>query len=311
MRSGHLDLSRIEILVLDEADRMLDMGFLPDIKRILAKLPAKRQNLLFSATFSDPIRELASRLLDRPELIEVAPRNSTAENVDQCFYRVERDLKPALLAQLIQHGSWSQVLVFTRTKHGADRLARRLQRDGITTAAIHGNKSQNARTRALDDLKQNRVRVLVATDIAARGLDIQGLPHVVNFDMPHVPEDYVHRIGRTARAGASGQAVSLVGSEERKLLRDIERLLGAAVREERLEGFASAGAPSGFRGGERASETPRSPASRHRSAAVPPPHVVDGAAPARTEVRSEGERTGPAPGRLRPARRRRSLAGAR
>ena len=220
-----LDLSKVEILVLDEADRMLDMGFIRDIRRILALLPHRRQNLLFSATFSDDIRKLAAGLLKNPETIDVAPRNSTVDLISQRVYQVDKGHKRELLSHLIGSGNWQQVLVFTRTKHGANRLSEQLQRDGIQSTAIHGNKTQGARTRALADFKNNRVRVLVATDIAARGLDIDQLPHVVNFELPHVPEDYVHRIGRTGRAGSSGEAVSLVCSEERGLLRDIERLL--------------------------------------------------------------------------------------
>ena len=225
-----VDLGQVEILVLDEADRMLDMGFIHDIKRVLAQLPRKRQNLLFSATFSDPIRAFAESLLHRPARIDVAPRNSAVETVSQAVYHVERDLKTELLAELAHAGGWSQVLVFSRTKHGANKLARKLEQQGLTAAAIHGNKSQSARLRALADFKSGAVRVLVATDIAARGLDIDGLPHVVNFDLPHVAEDYVHRIGRTGRAGSSGEAVSLVSAEERPLLRAIERLIGQRLQ---------------------------------------------------------------------------------
>lgn len=220
-----INLSHVEILVLDEGDRMLDMGFIRDIRRILSLLPQRRQNLLFSATFSDDIRKLAAGLLKNPETIDVAPRNATVESISQRVYQVDKGHKRELLAHLIKSGNWGQVLVFARTKHGANRLCEQLQRDGINSTAIHGNKTQGARTRALADFKQNRVQVLVATDIAARGLDIDQLPHVVNYELPNVPEDYVHRIGRTGRAGSSGEAVSLVSGDERGLLKDIERLL--------------------------------------------------------------------------------------
>ncbi len=232
-----IDLGQVEILVLDEADRMLDMGFIHDIKRVLALLPRRRQNLLFSATFSDSIKTLADRLLNRPRRIEVARRNSPAEKVDQIVYRVDRDRKTALLAELIHRGGWEQVLVFTRTKHGANKLVQKLDRAHVTAVAMHGNKSQSARVRALTSFKQGGVRVLVATDIAARGLDIDSLPHVVNFELPNVAEDYVHRIGRTGRAGASGEAVSLVCVDEARLLRDIEKLLGRKLPARELAGF--------------------------------------------------------------------------
>ncbi len=220
-----IDLSQVEILVLDEADRMLDMGFIHDIKRVLALLPKKRQNLLFSATFSNEIKKLADGLLNAPRMIEVARRNATAEGVSQTIHPVDSKRKRELLSYLITSESWKQVLVFTRTKHAANRLSLQLETDGISSAAIHGNKSQGARTKALADFKQGSVRVLVATDIAARGIDIDQLPYVVNFDLPNVPEDYVHRIGRTGRAGNNGKAVSLVCIDEHKLLQDIERLL--------------------------------------------------------------------------------------
>jgi ATP-dependent RNA helicase RhlE len=222
---GTLDLSAIEILVLDEADRMLDMGFIHDIRKVLALLPKRRQNLLFSATYSNEIKRLADNLLDRPQLIEVAKRNITADNVTHHVYRVDKDGKRDLLIHLINEGQWHQVLVFSRTKHGANRLAEQLVRAGIEAAAIHGNKSQTARTRALAGFKEGKVRVLVATDIAARGLDIERLPYVVNYELPNVPEDYVHRIGRTGRAGETGAALSLVAPDEVKFLRDIQRLL--------------------------------------------------------------------------------------
>ena len=220
-----VDLSQVEILVLDEADRMLDMGFIRDIRKILALLPKTRQNLLFSATFSDEIKQLSDGLLNSPALIEVARRNTAAELVSQVVHPVDRERKRELLSFLIGSNGWKQVLVFTRTKHGANRLAEQLQRDGIGATAIHGNKSQGARTRALAEFKQGAVQVLVATDIAARGLDIDQLPHVVNFELPSVPEDYVHRIGRTGRAGNEGEALSLVCVDENGLLKDIERLL--------------------------------------------------------------------------------------
>jgi ATP-dependent RNA helicase RhlE len=218
-------LDNIEILVLDEADRMLDMGFIHDIRRVLAKLPPRRQNLLFSATFSDEIKALAEKLLHNPLEVEVARRNTASEQVTQHVHFVDKKRKRELLSQMIGQGNWQQVLVFTRTKHGANHLAEQLNKDGIRSAAIHGNKSQGARTRALADFKSGDIRVLVATDIAARGLDIEELPHVVNYELPNVPEDYVHRIGRTGRAAATGEALSLVCVDEHKLLRDIERLL--------------------------------------------------------------------------------------
>jgi ATP-dependent RNA helicase RhlE len=223
------DLSKIGVLVLDEADRMLDMGFIHDIRRIIKLLPPKRQNLLFSATYSDDIRALAERLLHDPLSIQVAPRNAPIELVEQRAYRVPKDHKRHLLVHLIQEGGWPQALVFTRTKHGANRLAQQLEGAGIRAAAIHGNKSQAARVKALELFKRGQVTALVATEVAARGLDIKELPYVVNYELPNVPEDYVHRIGRTGRAGALGQAISLVSSDETGLLRDIERVLRRAV----------------------------------------------------------------------------------
>ncbi|MFB4392455.1 MULTISPECIES: DEAD/DEAH box helicase [unclassified Pseudomonas] len=234
---GSVDLSKVEILVLDEADRMLDMGFIHDVKKVLSRLPAKRQNLLFSATFSKDITDLADKLLHNPERIEVTPPNTTVERIEQRVYRLAASHKRALLAHLITLGAWEQVLVFTRTKHGANRLAEYLEKHGLTAAAIHGNKSQNARTKALADFKANSVRVLVATDIAARGLDIDQLPHVVNFELPNVEEDYVHRIGRTGRAGRSGEAISLVAPDEEKLLKSIERVTRQKIPDGDLMGF--------------------------------------------------------------------------
>ncbi|MEW6677655.1 MAG: DEAD/DEAH box helicase [Pseudomonadota bacterium] len=232
-----LDLSGVQILVLDEADRMLDMGFVHDIKKVLALLPKQRQNLLFSATFSDEIKALADRLLNNPALIEVARRNATADTVAQKVYSVDRDKKRQLLTHLIQEHNWFQVLVFTRTKHGANRLAEQLGKDGISAMAIHGNKSQAARTRALSEFKKGDLQVLVATDIAARGIDISELPHVVNYELPNVPEDYVHRIGRTGRAGAEGEALSLVCVDELDYLRSIERLIKRQIPKEVVAGF--------------------------------------------------------------------------
>jgi len=232
-----VDLSHIEILVLDEADRMLDMGFIRDIKRILAVLPKRRQNLLFSATFSEEIKTLADSLLNAPAMIEVARRNSTVEIISQKVHPVDRDKKRELLAHLINSNGWHQVLVFTRTKHGANNLAEYLNKNRITALAIHGNKSQGARTRALAEFKEGSLQVLCATDIAARGIDIDQLPHVVNYDLPNVPEDYVHRIGRTGRAGASGEAISLVCVDEHAFLRDIERLIKRDIPKEVISGF--------------------------------------------------------------------------
>ena len=232
-----IDLSRVEILVLDEADRMLDMGFIRDIRKVLAVLPPRRQNLLFSATFSDEIRRLADGLLDNPASVQVTPRNTPTELVTQVVHMVDRERKRELLSHLIKTGRIDQALVFTRTKHGANRLAQQLERDGILATAIHGNKSQPQRVRALADFKAGRFAVLVATEVAARGLDIEALPHVVNFELPMVPEDYVHRIGRTGRAGVDGDAVSLVCVDELKLLNDIERVLGRGIPRETIPGF--------------------------------------------------------------------------
>lgn len=237
MQQGTIDLSRVELLVLDEADRMLDMGFIRDIRKVLKVLPDERQNLLFSATFSDDIRRLAKDLLNEPVEIEVAQRNKPADRVHQLVHPVDKRRKRQLLSERIRKEDWRQVLVFTRTKRGANRLAEQLAGDGIAAAAIHGNKSQGARTRALADFKSGQIRVLVATDIAARGLDIDKLPYVVNYELPFVPEDYVHRIGRTARAGEKGNAISLVCIDERSLLEGIETMLGSKIEQQVRKGF--------------------------------------------------------------------------
>jgi|TARA_B110000902_G_scaffold219268_2_gene253530 ATP-dependent RNA helicase RhlE len=234
---GFISLRDIEFLVLDEADRMLDMGFLRDIKKIMSMMPEKRQNLLFSATFSRDIRKLANGILNNPVTVEATPENSTAERVEQVAYRCDAKRKTELITKLIWDGNWHQVLVFTRTKHGANRLTEKLNKANITAAAIHGNKSQGARTRALSGFKAKEVSVLVATDIAARGLDIPLLPFVINFELPNVPEDYVHRIGRTGRAGAEGVAISLVSADEAEYVRGIEKLLGMPLPSMTIEGF--------------------------------------------------------------------------
>jgi len=285
VRNRNIDLSGVEMLVLDEADRMLDMGFIRDIRKILNELPRQRQNLLFSATFPKEIRKLANDLLNAPIEIQVAPGNKTADRVEQLVHPVDKKRKRELLSHRIGQQNWQQVLVFTRTKHGANKLCEQLIGDGIRSTAIHGNKSQGARTKALADFKAGKVRVLVATDIAARGLDIDKLPHVVNFELPAVPEDYVHRIGRTARAGESGQAISLVSIDERNLLRAIERLLKRDIPREVIPGYEpdpsikaepftngrsqrpAGRRPHGRNGGARAGGAPRpGGAPRNRSA---------------------------------------------
>ncbi|MCF7985579.1 MAG: DEAD/DEAH box helicase [Thiohalocapsa sp.] len=295
---GNIDLSGIELFVLDEADRMLDMGFIHDIRRVIKLIPRERQTLLFSATYSREIEQLAKGLLKNPEQIEVARRNTAAERVDQIVHPVAREHKRDLLSHLIRKGEWQQVLVFTRTKHGANRLAQQLERDGITAAAIHGNKSQGARTRALAEFKSGAVRALVATDIAARGLDIDRLPHVVNFELPNVPEDYVHRIGRTGRAGSDGVAVSLVSGDERGLLAGIERVLGRRIEQQRIDGFeiterepvvdaprrnGASQAPGGARSG-----APRKHHARSRSDGREPVAARDGAPHHRGRGRNAG-----------------------
>ena len=232
-----LDLTKIEFFILDEADRMLDMGFINDIKKVLAILPKERQNLLFSATFSEDIKKLADNLLNSPVLIEVAKANSTSHKVEQVVHHVDRERKKELLLHLVHKNNWKQVLVFTRTKHGANKLSEALVKDGITSAAIHGNKSQGARTKALDDFKSGNVRVLVATDIAARGIDIDQLPHVINFELPNIAEDYVHRIGRTGRAGNTGDAISLVCVDEHDYLWGIEKLIKEKIKKVEILGF--------------------------------------------------------------------------
>ena len=263
---GAADLRAVRHFVLDEADRMLDMGFIRDIRRIAALLPQARQTLLFSATYSEPIRALAASLLRDPVTIEVAPRNATADRVEQQVYRVPKEHKRHLLARLIRDGNWHQVLVFTRTKHGANRLAQQLEASGIRTAAIHGNKSQGARVRALADFKAGQVTALIATEVAARGLDIKELPRVVNYELPNVPEDYVHRIGRTARAGAAGCALSLVSPDELPLLRDVEKVLRRSIPVATTPAFeVSAHEATSARPAPARHAVPRSEPRRHRS----------------------------------------------
>jgi ATP-dependent RNA helicase RhlE len=301
-----IDLSAVEILVLDEADRMLDMGFIRDIRKVLALLPTRRQNLLFSATFSNEIRSLAAGLLDEPASVQVTPRNTPSELVSQVVHPVDRERKRELLSHLVKSGVIYQALVFTRTKHGANRLAQQLERDGIPATAIHGNKSQPQRVRALADFKANRYAILVATEVAARGLDIDSLPHVVNFELPMVPEDYVHRIGRTGRAGVDGQAVSLVCVDEERLLRDIEKVLGRSIPTEVIAGFE----PDPrirpepiLRGGLGGARPPRGPRPQGAPAGASRPSR-GGYAPARRPAPRPGHPQGPRPqhaGGQRPA----------
>jgi len=276
INQGEVDLSKVEFFVLDEADRMLDMGFIHDIRKVLKMLPKERQNLLFSATFSDEIKKLAAGFLRSPKYVEVA-RNKTAHQITQVVHPVSKAKKRELLSHLMKEGAWEQVLVFTKTKHGANRLTTQLEQDGFTAAAIHGNKSQTARTKALAGFKAKSIQVLVATDIAARGLDIDHLPYVVNYELPHVSEDYVHRIGRTGRAGNQGQAVSLVSADDKKLLFDIERLIKQDIPQVMVEGFVPTAADNAIAEEEGRQEKAkqqqrgRNPSARNRrpSAAKP------------------------------------------
>jgi ATP-dependent RNA helicase RhlE len=263
---GALSFDGLEILVLDEADRMLDMGFIHDIRRIVKLLPQQRQTLMFSATFSKEIRELATGYLKDPARVEVSPRNATADTVRQYVYTVDKQRKPALLSHLVRDNNWSQVLIFTRTKHGANRLCQQLEKDGIRAAAIHGNKSQGARTRALESFKRGKLQALVATDIAARGLDIEQLPQVVNFELPNVAEDYVHRIGRTGRAGSAGHAYSLVSADEADHLHGIEKLIRKKLPREEIDGFEPTHTiPEGkLSGANRRNSNRREPEQRNR-----------------------------------------------
>ncbi len=293
MQQRTLDLRRIEVLILDEADRMLDMGFIHDIRSIVGRLPAKRQSLMFSATFSDEIRGLAREFLTTPKSIEVASRNATAANVTQVVIPVERDRKKELLLSLFENRGLNQVLVFTRTKHGADSLARYLDKAGIRSTAMHGEKTQSVRTKALADFKRGKLVALVATDVASRGIDIDDLPYVVNYDLPHVPEDYVHRIGRTGRAGASGEAISLVCADERIQLRDIERLLKRDLERRDIEGFETVLAPiAQRRAGPRPGTRPGArPGSRptNRPNRVPGQWIKSGPAKAANDSVERGE----------------------
>jgi ATP-dependent RNA helicase RhlE len=288
---GNLNFSQLEILVLDEADRMLDMGFIRDIQKILALLPAKRQTLLFSATFTDEIKELASKFLRTPATVQITPQNTAAELVRQVVHPVDRERKRALLSHLITSRKLQQVLVFTRTKHGANRLSEQLDKDGISSLAIHGNKSQPQRIKALEDFKKGAVRVLVATDIAARGLDIDTLPHVVNYELPQVPEDYIHRIGRTGRAGAEGEALSLVCVDEQGLLKDIEKLLRKPLTKDVIQGYApdpsipAEPIQTGRQGG--GGSRGRGPARSPRTSSSSAPRVAGGRHPSRPGARGK------------------------
>ena len=286
---GNLNFSQLEILVLDEADRMLDMGFIRDIQKILALLPANKQTLLYSATFTDEIKQLASKFLKTPATVQITPQNTAAELVRQIVHPVDRERKRALLAHIIQSRKLEQVLVFTRTKHGANRLSEQLDKDGISSMAIHGNKSQPQRIKALEDFKRGAVRVLVATDIAARGLDIDTLPHVVNYELPQVPEDYIHRIGRTGRAGSEGEALSLVCVDEQGLLKDIEKLLRKELTKDVVHGYApdptipAEPIQTGRQGGGRS----RGPARAPRTTSGQAPYGERGRHPSRPGARGK------------------------
>ncbi|WP_163932423.1 DEAD/DEAH box helicase [Paraferrimonas sp. SM1919] len=296
-QQGCIRFDDLEILVLDEADRMLDMGFIHDIKRILKLLPAKRQNLLFSATFSNEIRALAKGLVNNPVEVSVASPNTTAKTIEQWVYPAERSKRAALLVHLVKDNDWQQVLVFTKTKHGANRLAKQLDDKGITSAAIHGNKSQGARTRALENFKTGQIKVLVATDIAARGIDISSLPQVVNFDLPEVAEDYVHRIGRTGRAGIDGHAISLVTNEDFKLLAAIERLTAQVIQRKMIEGFTPINPlpeSSLDSRGQKAPNKPKKTASRN-SRSKPRPNKNNGSDDSKSDSRPKRRRVNPNP----------------
>ncbi|MFN7958450.1 MAG: DEAD/DEAH box helicase [Holophagaceae bacterium] len=288
-QQGNLNFSQLEILVLDEADRMLDMGFIRDIQKIIALLPKQRQTLLFSATFTDEIKQLAAQFLRNPASVQITPQNTAAELVRQVVHPVDRERKRALLSHLITSRKLEQVLVFTRTKHGANRLSEQLDKDGISSMAIHGNKSQPQRIKALEDFKKGAVRVLVATDIAARGLDIDQLPHVVNYELPQVPEDYIHRIGRTGRAGSEGEALSLVCVDEKALLKDIEKLLRKELPKDIVPGYAPDPAipAEPIQNGRQAGGRGRGPARAPRAGAGAPPRGERGRHPSRPGARGK------------------------